>query len=127
MDTLGANAKTNLYYKKFNGEDFDLTYIYKIYELCSKNNTKLYCVISPTYYSSNEMKALDKLISNHIMKLDEAKFLNFSCYKPIEGQFNYFVDNVHMNGDGADIFSIIMADSIISHCNVHVANNENIN
>lgn len=79
-------------------------YLEKFLDTAIQNNIRLICVVSPTYEKfdvNNEI--IDEL--NILISEKGVEFHDYSNYKTLYQQPEYFKDQLHLNSEGADIFS----------------------
>lgn len=85
-------------------------YLNKYCQLCKEKGIGLVFVISPSYFGNNG-EADNRQIQEIARKWD-VPFIDFTNHKSFTGQGNLFVDTAHMNGDGADLFTRVLLDSL---------------
>jgi len=77
---------------------------------CKKNNIRLVFAFSPIFNNPKE-SAASKIIAD-IALANQGQYFNFKNDSIFDNHPEYFKDNVHMNDEGANIFSKIISDSI---------------
>lgn len=78
-----------------------IIYFNKIINLCKSKNIKLIVVVSPTFTKfDRENRIINKF--NHISEKNNIEFLDYSNFYQ---KSEYFIDQLHLNGLGADIFT----------------------
>lgn len=114
-DSTIINTIFNLHYGVKKGENIisaeQITYLNKIQELCSKNNINLNLVSGPldSSYKAKTNELYYCILNNTISNLRGTKYLNF-----LDENINPLLlsDAVHLNSDGADMYSKRINDSI---------------
>lgn len=112
IDTIHIYSKVNYQFKKTKIPDEKFIYLDKIITLCNKNRIKSMIVVSPVYKTNeyfNDMVNQIKFYQELNLKTD---LLNFSNNLPIINRDNYFYDNLHLNDNGATVFSKIISERI---------------
>lgn len=84
-------------------------YLQKIVDLCKENNIRLVICDGPRLGYINQ--SIDDYLKRITTK-NQVEFLNFSNYPPIISDLRLFVDPVHVNERGADIFTRALIDSL---------------
>lgn len=85
-----------------------IRYFKKIIEICKSNNINLYCFISPTFAKVDKKD----LIINQFKEISEENgilFFDYSDYSQLYKNPIYFKDKLHLNRDGANIYSITVS------------------
>jgi len=77
-------------------------YLQQIVDVCKNNSIRLILCDSPRAYSKRQV--FDDYLVN-FAKSNDIEFWNYSNYEPIMSDMRYFVDPVHINGPGADLFT----------------------
>lgn len=100
--------------KKYNPTQIDTTesklqinptgerYLQQIVDVCKENSIRLILCDSPRVHYKKQM--FDDYLAEFASK-NQIEFWNFSDYEPIQTDMRYFVDPVHINGPGADLFT----------------------
>jgi|WetSurMetagenome_2_1015567.scaffolds.fasta_scaffold121404_2 hypothetical protein len=83
---------------------------------CKNKNIRLLLVFSPIYNNSTESPAT-KIIEN-IANSENCQYFDFSNDSTYDNHPEYFQDNVHLNDDGAKIFSNILSEKLMEKLNV---------
>ncbi len=77
-------------------------YLQRIVDLCKANGIRLILCDSPRIMCKNQ--SFDDYLQN-VADRNGIEFWNYSDYKPILSDMRYFVDPVHINNKGAEIFT----------------------
>lgn len=80
-------------------------YLNKIIELCSAKAIKLHLVISPVFKSTQEEEAVITELKNYLGRYKTIFLSDFSKLETTYGNGFYFKDNLHLNKNGAVVFS----------------------
>lgn len=88
----------------------NVEYLKKISELCKANNSELILLNTPfpayeVLHTTNYFEFDDQVAK--IAKELNIEYYNFSLIKPeiFQAKSNYFADHIHLNGNGAEVFS----------------------
>lgn len=92
-DVLASTMKIN---------PIGVDYLQKTVDLCKGNGIRLIICDSPRAHYKNQ--SFDDFLSEFCQK-NQIEFWNYSDYEPIVSDMRYFVDPVHINGKGADLFT----------------------
>lgn len=89
----------------------DLEYLKKIYSYCNNKKIKMILIATPLSpkVANNDLRFLDKYKTFASSELCNATLLNYTNYS-IEKK--YFADNVHLNYQGAKLFSVMIKNVI---------------
>ncbi len=86
-----------------------------IINLCQKKNISLFIITSPNFHSVKEKQSPlppAAEVAMDIIRRNHANYLDFSSSPVFTGHPEWFADKVHLNEEGARIFSNMVADSI---------------
>lgn len=78
---------------------------------CKKQNCKLFVFVSPIY-KPKHLTSNTISIADSICKLENIPFTNYSNLKPFNNNINYFQDYLHLNHNGAQIYTRLIASEI---------------
>ena len=111
--TINKTKFTPFYNSDLMIDSKKLIYIKKIIELCHKNDIELIGVVSPTYLKfDRENKLISKvkpLFSDY-----NFDFFNYSDLPLLYGKREFFRDQIHLNDEGAQLFSEMFSEVISS-------------
>jgi len=96
-----------------NGYTKQLLYIDKIYALCQDNGIKLYFVTSPAYVDYDKDNIIKMPLRRHF-KNKGYQLIDFVEDKRFDHQNLLFKDQMHLNGNGAKLFTKAFADSLVT-------------
>ncbi|MET2984895.1 hypothetical protein [Aureibaculum conchae] len=86
-------------------------YLLKIIALCKENKIKLVSVISPTYLKFDRSNTIINKLDS-ILKTNDVKLYDFSDYPEFYKKQIFFKDQLHLNKEGANLFSKSIAKVI---------------
>lgn len=92
-------------------------YLRKLIESAQSNGTKIVFTISPIYGGGDINSFKDEL---QILAEYDVPVLNHLNDSLLIGNMNYFQDRTHMNRDGADVYSKIIAKELLNYVNIPV-------
>ena len=78
-------------------------YLQRIVDVCKENNIRLILCDAPRMKCHNQQ--FDKYLKGFAEE-NCIEFWNYSDYEPILSDLRYFYDPIHINGPGADIFTL---------------------
>jgi hypothetical protein len=90
---------------------------------CKKKNIKLAFVCSPVFSNSKEI--FGSKIIEEITQAEQSHYLDFSTDSVFDNHPEYFQDNIHLNDEGAKLFSTILSNEIYKLMN-HISVDKNI-
>jgi len=112
IDTTRIKYRTD---KLFDGkkiDEKDFIHLEMSLKLCCEKTIPVLVVIGPVYYTSPDFKFMIQQIEEFCQKYDSVGFINLSEDSDFSGNEKLFKDNVHLNTEGANYFSIEIAHSI---------------
>jgi hypothetical protein len=83
----------------------------ELVNFCKMRNINLIFTITPVYDTTLVERKLFEF-ADSIARINEVPIFNYSTDKRFYKNGELFIDNIHMNSDGADLFSQIFADNI---------------
>lgn len=87
-------------------------YLKKFIELCEDNDIDLVFVTSPAYHYIENPEETTQLFETYVG--EDYHLFNFQNHEAFTGHRELFVDPAHMNHQGAELFTSMLADSISS-------------
>ena len=82
---------------------------------CRQHNINLVFVCSPAFINQKEIFGYKTI--KEITESEQCRFLDFSNDSVFKNHPEYFEDKLHLNNDGAKIFSSILSADIYNHQN----------
>ncbi len=95
-------------------------YLNELIEICIKQKIKLFFITTPYYFQIQEIVNKNNSITDLYNSLEKEQNVYFIDYSNIEisKDTHNFYNFTHLNSTGADLFSQILADSILSRNNI---------
>ncbi len=105
LDTFGLYNKVNEQFPdpKIPADKF--IYLHQIIKLCIKNELQLVVVVCPIYQKNKNLDEMITQIKAVCTAYNDILFLDYSKNLVFTDQINLFYDNLHLNKDGAQLFS----------------------
>ncbi|HXU28295.1 MAG TPA: hypothetical protein VN698_13775 [Bacteroidia bacterium] len=100
---------------KFEVDTTSIYYLNKILALCKQDNIKCVFFKTPVYYPYYNSLESSTIVANYIesfLNKRKCRFVDFQLLEMTKNE-KYFKDDVHLNKDGAKLFSGFLADSLI--------------
>jgi len=91
-------------------DEYKVDVINNIVSVCKIKNIRLLIVCSPIFNNSKESPSYR--IIKEIVKNEHMHYLNFSNDSIFDNHPEYFQDNLHLNDDGAKVYSKIISNDI---------------
>jgi hypothetical protein len=85
--------------------------------ICKEKRITLYIINSPVFHAVNEKKiytSSDAKLALEIIHREGVKYFDYSFDSKFAGHLEWFKDKVHLNNDGAKIFTNLVVDRIIN-------------
>ena len=86
-----------------------------IIRLCKEKNISLYIITSPNFHTVDDKQSPPSpatKLALEIMHRNQVNYLDFSFSPAFAGHSEWFADKVHLNEEGAKVFSDIVSDRI---------------
>jgi hypothetical protein len=86
-----------------------------IIHICKEKNIFLFIISSPIFHTVNEKQSLPSSVSKmslDIIHSNKVNYVDFSFDSTFAGHFEWFKDRVHLNDDGAKVFTNKLADML---------------
>lgn len=114
LDTLNSKVVTTVF------NDTNFQYVDSIVRICRKNHINICFINSPSYTNcykkifSNYSTALNKINTDYCQRYN-IKMLDFDTLN-MNSNYDYFLDNIHLNKKGTQMYSTYLANSLKSNC-----------
>jgi hypothetical protein len=109
MDTVGVTnyMKASFPNSTISAEQTSL--LHQFISVCDKNDIKVAVVVSPVYQSNGNLDAMTKLVERKCQGYKNLSFFDYSKYDTTYQRNVFFKDNLHLNYQGARIFSEVIS------------------
>jgi hypothetical protein len=109
IDTIGINSKINVAFPSTSIPQDRLDVLKQFITTCTNSNIKLLIVVSPVYQANQNLDEMTQYIETTCKEYNKAYFLNYSKLEGVHQNPLYFKDNLHLNYDGAKVFSEVVS------------------
>jgi hypothetical protein len=115
IDTVNLSVQID---KQFPGSDIpeeNFTHLDLIINLCKSNDVQLVVVICPVYRLNENLEKLTGHIKDHInQNFKGIHLMDYSQHPLLLHQEKLFSDNLHLNYEGARMFSVVFLEELIA-------------
>lgn len=112
IDTIGLINEMNRSFPTTSELSEKLNVLKQFITLCNNNNIKIAIVVTPVYQSNTNLDAMTKDIESSCQGFKNLYFLNYSKLDTTFQHITYFKDKLHLNYEGAKIFSAIVSEKL---------------
>lgn len=109
IDTIGLIKEINASFPTSSIPYKNLQVLKQFIALCNNHNIKIAIVVSPLYQTNTNLDEMIKEIELTCLEFKNIYFLDYSKFDSIYLHISYFKDNLHLNYEGAQIFSEVIS------------------
>ncbi len=114
IDTTDLTKQINAGFPGTIIPDEKFYYLKALISLCKENNISTVAVVSPIYQTNEDLDHMVGQIEKSCESLNGLYFFDLSKYSEIYKHMNLFKDNLHLNLDGAIVYSEVLSQKLKS-------------